>query len=169
MHSIPNDVLVKLIVELLKYLIISAFVFGYKEWWPRLKNLAGGLWLGGRRRLARLEKLIGRYENFTHVEEMESQSEVHRNFANAFATAICIILLSMPLALAVVVLFGQAIVVDVVMNLKAGNVPPKYPDTIWAARIYGGVLGIGIAFLLHFIDRAHTAASAFQRSIGKSG
>lgn len=158
MKEISGEVAVKLIVELLKWVIVAAVLTGYREWWPRLRGVVGRLWLGGQRRLDRLDKLISRYENYTHVEEMESQSKVHRSFANAFRMVMLSLLLSMPLFIVLVTLFGRAIIADVVINLKPGTAPPL-PHHLWILRIYGAVLGICLGLVSHHLEQAGIAAS----------
>ncbi len=155
MSSIPIEVLTKLIVELLKYGIVAGVVWSYKQWWPKLRAAARGILPNSEKRLNRLNKLIARYENYLHTEELESQSKVYRNLINALKAAALTLLISTPLIIAVLLLFGEAIVVDVVVNLKPGTIVPKQTAVwFWASRIYGAVLGICVSAFFIFLDQA---------------
>src|SRR4051794_34960850 len=96
MSSISKEVLVKLIVELLQYLIVAAVAASYKTWWPMLANKFAAIPFGRTRRLKQLNKLIAKYSKFTHAEEMEAISRVYRYTLKSVQYAVFTLFLAAP-------------------------------------------------------------------------
>ena len=108
---------------------------------------------GRRRRLFLLIRLIRRYSRFSHEKEMEVVSRIHSRTRAAALVFLMTLHLAFPLAIAIIYLFGVAIISDVTNNIKGTHIHPSFgPKLLF--NVYGVVLGLSFSWMVILLESA---------------
>ena len=108
---------------------------------------------GRRSRLLHLLRLVRRYDRFSHEKEMEVVSRVHSRTSAAALVFLVTFVLMLPLAAAISVLFGVAIISDITNNIKGTSIHPSFGPKLFF-NAYGIGLGAFLSWIINLLESA---------------
>ena len=108
---------------------------------------------GRRSRLMRLLYLLRQYDRFNHRKEMEVVSRIHPRTSTAALVFLLTSLLAAPLGIAIIYLFGVAIISDITNNIKGTHINPSFGPKLFFNG-YGIVLSLSFVWIVHLFESA---------------
>ncbi|MBV9224990.1 MAG: hypothetical protein JOY85_13225 [Acidobacteriaceae bacterium] len=143
---------------------VGAYLLTGRPWWGVTLGIVV-VWVvyiqfthhGRKRRLRYLLRKVHQYKRFNHEKEMESISRMHAQTRKAAILLLQIFLVSLPLILTIIYLFGTAIISDITNNIKGTHYQPPMGSKLFF-NLYIWAIGAALSYCSNLLESARVEA-----------